>query len=61
LYEDKDEARKKEIQALGGPNEYGEFNSRLKQIVNYHKKNPFIESSNVKSLFTKSASIKIVV
>lgn len=47
LYEDKEGIRKKEIQSLSGPNEYAEFNSRLKGIIQYHKKNPFLESSNL--------------
>lgn len=47
LYEDKEGMRKKEIQSLSGPNEYNEFNSKLKGIIQYHKKNPFLESSNL--------------
>lgn len=47
LYEDKEGLRKKEMQSLSGPNEYNEFNTRLKSIIQYHKKNPFIESSNL--------------
>jgi len=38
LIEDKDGARKKEIQSLSGPNEFSEFYSRLKAIIQYHKK-----------------------
>lgn len=47
LYEDKEGMRKKEIQSLSGHYEYNEFNSRLKSIIHYHKKNPFLDSSNL--------------
>lgn len=47
LYEDDEGMRKKEIQSLSGHNEYGEFNSRLKGIIQHHKKNPFNESSTM--------------
>lgn len=40
LYEDKDGLRKEEVAALSGPNEIGEFYSRLKQIRDFHKKHP---------------------
>ncbi|XP_067615818.1 splicing factor 3A subunit 3 [Eurosta solidaginis] len=40
LYEDKDNERKSEIQALSGPNEFNEFYARLKQIKDFYKKHP---------------------
>jgi len=40
IYEDKDGERKKEVQALSGPNEFGEFYSRLKQIKEFHRRHP---------------------
>lgn len=40
LYEDKDNERKAEIQALSGPNEFNEFYNRLKQIKEFYKKHP---------------------
>ncbi|XP_037948826.1 splicing factor 3A subunit 3 [Teleopsis dalmanni] len=40
LYEDKDNERKEEIQALSGPNEFNEFYIRLKQIKEFYKKHP---------------------
>lgn len=40
LYEDKDNERKIEIQALSGPNEFNEFYQRLKQIKEFYKKHP---------------------
>jgi len=45
LYEDKDGLRKKEIQALSGPNEFNEFNTRLKSLIQYHKRNPTFDNS----------------
>lgn len=47
LYEDHDGLRKKEIQLLSGPNEYSEFNSRLKSIISYHKKTNLSDMANV--------------
>lgn len=38
LYEDKDNERKNEVQALSGPNEFSEFYARLKQIKEFYKK-----------------------
>jgi len=40
IYEDKDGERKKEAQALSGPNEFAEFYSRLKGIKDFHRKHP---------------------
>lgn len=40
LYEDKDNERKAEVQALSGPNEFNEFYARLKQIKEFYKKHP---------------------
>ncbi|XP_032828775.1 splicing factor 3A subunit 3 [Petromyzon marinus] len=40
LYEDKDGLRKEEVNALSGPNEFGEFYNRLRQIKEFHKKHP---------------------
>jgi len=40
IYEDKDGERKKEVQALSGPNEFAEFYSRLKGIKDFHRKHP---------------------
>ena len=39
--------RKKEIQSLGGPNEFTEFYTRFKTIVQFHKKNPGGPENNV--------------
>lgn len=51
LYDDNDGSRKKEIQSLSGPNEFTEFNARLKTIVQYHKRN---FSSSVAAATTES-------
>jgi len=40
VYEDKDGERKKEVQALSGPNEFQEFYSRLKGIKEFHRRHP---------------------
>jgi len=40
IYEDKDGERKKEVQALSGPNEFSEFYSRLKTIKEFHRRHP---------------------
>jgi splicing factor 3A subunit 3 len=32
IYEDKDGQRREEVAALSGPNEFGEFYARLKQV-----------------------------
>lgn len=40
LYEDRDGSRRQEIQAIGGPNEFAEFYSRLKQLKDTHRRNP---------------------
>jgi hypothetical protein len=40
-------SRKKEIQSLSGPNDFTEFYTRLKNIVQYHKKNPNGEGGSV--------------
>merc|ERR1719187_2578488 len=40
IYEDKDCERKKEVQALSGPNEFAEFYSRLKGIKEFHRRHP---------------------
>jgi len=40
IYEDKDGERKKEVQALSGPNEFAEFYSRLKGIKEFHRRHP---------------------
>ncbi|CAG0917672.1 unnamed protein product [Notodromas monacha] len=40
LYEDKDGARKEEIQALSGPNEFAEFYSRMRAIKEFHRRHP---------------------
>lgn len=40
VYEDRDESRRKEINAIGGPNEFAEFYSRLKALKDYHRRNP---------------------
>ncbi|XP_023330503.1 splicing factor 3A subunit 3 [Eurytemora carolleeae] len=40
IYEDKDGERKKEVQALSGPNEFTEFYNRLKQIKEFHRRHP---------------------
>ena len=40
LYEDKDSARKEEVAALSGPNEFLEFYSRLKNIKDFYRRIP---------------------
>uniref|UniRef100_A0A4W3JYJ7 Splicing factor 3a, subunit 3 n=1 Tax=Callorhinchus milii TaxID=7868 RepID=A0A4W3JYJ7_CALMI len=40
LYEDKDSMRKDELNAISGPNEFGEFYNRLKLIKEFHRKHP---------------------
>jgi len=39
-YSNEDGERSKEIQAIGGPNEFAEFYSRLKTLKDIHRKNP---------------------
>lgn len=39
--------RKKEIQSLSGPNDYNEYNNRLKAIVQYHKKTPLNDTATI--------------
>jgi splicing factor 3A subunit 3 len=40
IYEDKDGQRREEVAALSGPNEFGEFYARLKQIKDFHRRHP---------------------
>lgn len=40
MYEDNDGLRKEEIQAIAGPNEFGEFYKRLREIKEFHKMHP---------------------
>ena len=40
VYSDEDGERGKEIQAIGGPNEFAEFYSRLKTLKDIHRRNP---------------------
>ncbi|KAF9191251.1 hypothetical protein BGZ51_007571 [Haplosporangium sp. Z 767] len=40
LYNDEDGSRKKEMDAISGANEFGEFYNRLKKIKDYHRKYP---------------------
>uniref|UniRef100_A0A1I7XUQ6 SF3A3 domain-containing protein n=1 Tax=Heterorhabditis bacteriophora TaxID=37862 RepID=A0A1I7XUQ6_HETBA len=40
LYEDLDGARKREMNAIAGPNEFAEFYSRLKLLKDAHRRNP---------------------
>lgn len=40
IYEDKDGGRKEEVIKLSGPNEFQEFNARLKQIKEFHRRHP---------------------
>lgn len=40
LYEDKDGLRKDEVALLSGPNEFGEFYSRLRGIKEFYRKHP---------------------
>ncbi|KAG0031254.1 hypothetical protein BGZ81_001543 [Podila clonocystis] len=40
LYRDEDESRKKEMEAMSGSNEFGEFYERLKKIKEHHRKYP---------------------
>jgi splicing factor 3A subunit 3 len=40
LYEDKDGLRKEEVATLSGPNEFGEFYSRLRAIKEFYRKHP---------------------
>ena len=37
-YDDKDGIRKREIDQIGGPNEFQEFYNRLRKLKDYHKK-----------------------
>jgi len=39
LYSDTNGEREKEIQSIGGPNEFAEFYSRLKILKDFHRKN----------------------
>ena len=40
IFVDKDGSRRNDIAAMGPPNEFNEFYERLKQIKEFHKKNP---------------------
>ena len=40
IYEDKDGQRREEVAKLSGPNEFGEFYERLKQIKDFHRRHP---------------------
>jgi len=40
IYEDRDGGRKEEVASLSGPNEFGEFYSRLKNIKDFHRRHP---------------------
>ncbi|KAI1321494.1 hypothetical protein EDD11_005185 [Mortierella claussenii] len=40
LYRDNDGSRKKEMEAISGANEFGEFYNRLKKIKDHHRKYP---------------------
>lgn len=40
VYEDKDGQRREEVAKLSGPNEFGEFYERLKQIKDFHRRHP---------------------
>ncbi|CAB3377359.1 Hypothetical predicted protein [Cloeon dipterum] len=40
LYEDKDGLRKEEVSLLSGPNEFGEFYTRLRGIKEFYRKHP---------------------
>ena len=40
IYEDKDGQRREEVAKLSGPNEFGEFYERLKQIKEFHRRHP---------------------
>ncbi|KAG0212850.1 hypothetical protein BGX28_005506 [Mortierella sp. GBA30] len=40
LYQDEDGSRKKEMDAISGSNEFGEFYNRLKKIKDHHRKYP---------------------
>ncbi|KAF9967781.1 hypothetical protein BGZ70_008259 [Mortierella alpina] len=40
LYQDEDGSRKKEMDAISGANEFGEFYNRLKKIKDHHRKYP---------------------
>ncbi|KAF8977477.1 hypothetical protein BGZ46_007345 [Entomortierella lignicola] len=40
LYKDEDGSRKKEMDAISGSNEFGEFYNRLKKIKDHHRKYP---------------------
>lgn len=40
LYEDDEGVRRKEIEKLGGNNQFSNFYERLKEIRDYHRRNP---------------------
>ncbi|KAI0220274.1 Pre-mRNA-splicing factor sap61, partial [Massospora cicadina] len=42
LYEDSLGERRKEIEAVSGPNEFSEFYLRLKEIKDFHRRNPYL-------------------
>lgn len=42
LYEDAKGERRKEIEAVSGANEFTEFYHRLKEIKDYHRRNPYL-------------------
>ncbi|KAJ9049765.1 Pre-mRNA-splicing factor sap61 [Entomophthora muscae] len=42
LYEDPKGERRKEIEAISGANEFSEFYLRLKDIKDYHRRNPYL-------------------
>lgn len=58
LYEDTDGLRKKEIAALAGPNELGEFYTRLRHIREWHRKYPNEIQEPMQYEFIKLAQVR---
>ncbi|KAI6191199.1 Matrin-type domain-containing protein [Aphelenchoides bicaudatus] len=53
IYKDSTGERAREIQSLGGPNEFAEFYSRLKVMKEAHRRNPNEEASSLNLDFDK--------
>jgi splicing factor 3A subunit 3 len=53
IYKDENGERAREIQALGGPNEFAEFYSRLKLMKEVYRRNPNEEATSLTLEFEK--------
>jgi splicing factor 3A subunit 3 len=53
VYKDVNGERAREVQALGGPNEFAEFYSRLKVMKEVHRRNPNEEATSLTLEFDK--------